>query len=229
MSSQSTPGSASVRGEAPRRSSALPLIGESVGPWIGAAVVMAVVDLALVVAGRPLSIVEQSLVLVALCATVAAGALVSVRSNQALQVLIDEERARPAIEELIDAPPARSSAGYASGMAQWATALLELIDHAASVAEPGSSVHAELVAAGSEARDLRALFCADPAEALSVNDRAKLHALGSLWETSHLRLEHLAAELDPMFHRRWRARSVVARRLRHGHDLPRPLVLPYRS
>ncbi|MEO7428619.1 MAG: hypothetical protein ABIY48_04460, partial [Acidimicrobiales bacterium] len=174
-------------------------------------------------------VAEQSILLLGLCAALAAGGLVSARSNRALRALIEEERARPATEELLGPVADARSATYLRGMDGWMTAMLDLIDHAVEVTEPGSAVRAELVAAGVEARDLRDLVRSESASALTINDQAKLHALGSLWEASQRRVEHLAAEADPSWHRRWRARSVAARRLRHGQDQPRALVLPYRT
>ncbi len=212
-----------------RRSSALPLIAETLTPWLAAAFVVAVLNLLLLVGGNPLPVVEQSLLLVGMCATLAAGGLVSARSNRALEELMHDERARPAAEELVAPIGDTRSATYLTGMDGWTTAMLELIDHAVSMTEAGSPAHAELVAAGVETRDLRDLLHVEAVEDLTINDQAKLHALGSLWETSQRRVEHLAAEADPLFHRRWRARAVVARRLRHGHDLPATLVLPYRT
>lgn len=212
-----------------RRSSALPLMAEAMSPWLGAAFGLGVVNLMLLVSGHPPPVVEQSLLLGAMCSTLAAGGLVSARSTQELDEVIRDERARPASEELIGPSGDGRSASYVRGMETWTTAMLELIEHALSVVDPRSPAHAGLTAAAVETADLRDLLRAESAEELTINDQAKLHALGSLWETSHLRVEHLAAEADPRFHRRWRARSVVARRLRHGHDLPGELVLPYRT
>jgi hypothetical protein len=45
---------------------------------------------------------------------------------------------------------------------------------------------------------------------------ARLHSICTLWELEQPRVEAIAAEVDLGFHRRWRARTVIARRLRRG-------------
>ena len=42
---------------------------------------------------------------------------------------------------------------------------------------------------------------------LSLNELATLHSVCALWETNQERIEQLAADVDPPWHRRWRARS----------------------
>jgi hypothetical protein len=119
---------------------------------------------------------------------------------------------------------------YVTGMARWSGAMLELLEHALAETDPGAAERAHLNTAADEARDLHDLFTTESSRALTINDHAQLHALGSLWETTQLRVERLAAQVDPSWHRRWKARSVVARNLRHGGDAsPTPLVLPYRT
>lgn len=203
----------------------MPVVGESMSLWLAAALVLAVSNLVLALGGIEVAELGRALLLVALCAALTAAGLVSARSTRLAEATLREERARPASEELGGRDD--RSVPYALGMGRWADAMVELLDHGVSTAPDGSSAHAELTGAAAEARDLRELFEVDAAE-LSINDQARLHALGSLWETSQPRLEQLVAELDPHWHRCWRARHVDARLLRHGHGLARPLVLPYR-
>ena len=203
----------------------MPIVGESMTLWLVAALALAMANLALAVGGIEIVELGRALLLMGLCAALTAAGLVSARSTRLAQATLREERARPASEELGRGND--RAAPYARGMARWAEAMVELLDHGSAIAEAGSSVHTELTGAATEARDLRELFDVE-ADELSLNDQARLHALGSLWETGQPRLEQLVAELDPHWHRCWRARHVDARLLRHGHDLPRPLVLPYR-
>jgi hypothetical protein len=206
----------------------MPHIHEAMAPWLGAAFVLAVVFLTMVMRGNELPVLERTTLLVGLGATLAAGGLVSARSNRERRARDREERARPATEELVDPPTDVRSTSYVQGMERWITAMLELTEHAVSVTEPGTPTRTYLGAAVAETRDLRELFDVDATEKLTINDHARLHALGSLWEAGQPRLEYLAAEADAAWHRLWRARSVVARRLRHGRTPPLPLVLPYR-
>lgn len=204
-------------------------MSEPMAPWLIAACVLAVLNLTIVARGHQLPVLEQTILLIGLGATLAAGGLVSARSNRALRVSVREERARPASEELAGAPVDMSSASYLEGMERWTAGMLELIEHAADLAAPSSPVHGELAAAAAETRDLRTLLDVDSVDDLSINDKALIHALSSLWEANQPRIEKLAEELDPAWHRRWSARSVADRRLRHGITGASPLVLPYRS
>lgn len=208
-------------------SSPLPLSGDVTSPWLGAAFVLGVVNLAVVVQANDSAMLGQAVMLTGLCGTIAAAGLVSSRSHRADDLNLREERARPAAEELTHSSAAVGSASYLEGMGRWTGAMLELFEHAISETDPATLVHEELAAAAEETRDLHDLLDVESGDMLTINDQAKLHALGSLWETSQIRLEQLAAEVDASWHRRWQARNVVERRLRHGRDLPRALVLPY--
>jgi hypothetical protein len=223
-----TPKHQALRAPTPRRrSSALPLIGESMVPWLAAAFGLAALNLVFVMGGYALAVREQALLLMAMCASIAAAGLVSARSNRALLAIRRDELARPAAEELVPVPT-EGTRSYAQGMHAWTAAMVELIDHALSQTDPQDPGHAELSTAAGDTRDLAELLEAGADESLSLNDQARLHALGSLWEAGQPRIEQLAAQADPTWHRRWRARTVVERRLRHGVGEPRPLVLPYR-
>lgn len=214
----------SARGR--RRSSGLPFIGESVAPWLSASIVLGAVNATIVVRGQHLEALDQVVLLMGLCGTLCAAGLVSTRSHRDVRATLLVERSRPAAEELVG-PTKANTVTYVDGMVMWTEAMLELIDHACSVGDPGSSEHVELMAAAADTRELHDLLCAKASEDLTLNDQAQMHALGSLWETGQMRAERLAAELDPTWHRRWRGRSVVARGLRHGEGRPEPLRLPY--
>jgi hypothetical protein len=212
-----------------RRRSALPLIGEPVAPWLAAAFVLAALNLAAVASGYQLPVLEQALLLIGLCATLAAGGLVAARSNRRLEASAREERARPAGEELVAPGSQPGSESYVEGMACWAEAVLELLDHAVDTGRPKAPAHDELVAAAADTRELRDLLRSSSQSPLSINDAAMIHAVCTLWEVNEARVEALAAEVDLIWHRRWRARTVADRRLRHGSVAPQTLVLPYRS
>lgn len=206
--------------------SAMPFIGESVLPWISASLVLGFVNAATALRGQHLATAEHLVLLVGLCGTVSAGGLVAARSHRATRADLLVERARPAVEELT-ALTAAGAVTYVEGMAQWTAAMLELIEHARGSAEPGSRADLELTAAAADTHDLHELMCAKPHDELTINEQAQMHALASLWETNQARIEQIAADLDPSWHRRWRARSIVARELRHGHGTRQSLVLPY--
>ena len=212
------------------RSSAMPLVGENLVPWLAGSVVAAAFVLLVLRSSRQPGSLEQGVLLLCFGAILAGGGLVAFRSNRELRASRREERARPSADQLEQASSAVRSMSYVTGMARWSGAMLELLEHALTETEPDAPDRAALSTAADEARDLRDLFASESTRALTINDHAQLHALGSLWETTQLRVERLAAQADPSWHRRWKARSVVARNLRHGGNAsPAPLVLPYRS
>lgn len=194
-------------------------------PWLAGALIIGTLNVALLVRGDDLTGLEQGVLGLAFCGALATAGLVSARSNRRVQEATLQERARPASEELEGGPDA--SVSYLEGMRDWAGAVLELIEHGIEVTEPASALHKELTAAAADTKDLRDLMADGVANRAGLNDQARLHALGSLWETSQERIERLVADADPAWHRRWRARSVVERQLRHGQDLSRPFVPPY--
>lgn len=194
-------------------------------PWLAGALIIGTLNVALLVRGDDLTGLEQGVLGLAFSGALATAGLVSARSNRRVQEATLQERARPASEELEGGPDA--SVSYLEGMRDWAGAVLELIEHGIEVTEPASALHKELTAAAADTKDLRDLMADGVANRAGLNDQARLHALGSLWETSQERIERLVADADPAWHRRWRARSVVERQLRHGQDLSRPFVPPY--
>jgi hypothetical protein len=205
----------------------MPLVGENLAPWLGGA---AVATALVVLAARNAGALERAVLLLCLAAVLTAGALVAARSHHILRASRREERARPSVDQLEQASSAVRSMSYVTGMARWSGAMVELLEHALSETDGDHPERTDLSTAVDEARDLHDFFASEATRALTINDHAQLHALGSLWETTQPRAERLAAQIDPAWHRRWKARSIVARNLRHGGDTsPRPLVLPYRS
>jgi hypothetical protein len=213
---------------------ALPTSRERLLPWLGGAAVVALVILAVVILGegepRPIEIAS---LLGGLGATIAIAGLVSVRSTREMEAAEREERARPAREQLADLesigcgdrPGARS---YVNGMERWTISLLELVEHAVDITEQ-DEIRDELVIARDDTDALRALLHASSERDLTLNEVATLHSVCALWETNQDRIEQLAAAADLAWHRRWRARSVVERLLRHGPPVDAGVALPYRS
>lgn len=208
-----------------RRRSALPMSAEDLLPWLSAAFVMASLNLAAAVWGVKLTMEGWAILLIGLVATIAAAGLVAARGRQEMETAAADERARPA-DELLGAD-IRGGPGYITGMGRWSTAMQELMDHAVEEAPPGP-IHESLVAARDDTKALRELLQASEGHDVGLNDAAMLHAVCSLWETDQERVEKLAADVDPHWHRRWRARSIAVRRLRHGRVDAERLVLPYR-
>lgn len=210
-----------------RRRSALPLTAEDLIPWLSAAFVMASLNLVAAVWGVQLTLEGWAVLLIGLVATIVAAGLVAARERQEQERAAAEERARPSGDVLGMGAHDGSGPGYVTGMSRWSAAMLELIEHAAEAAPPGH-VQDSLLAASEDTRALCDLLHASEGHDIGLNDAAMLHAVCSLWETDQERVERLAAEVDPHWHRRWRARSITARRLRHGQVDADRLVLPYR-
>jgi hypothetical protein len=199
---------------------------------LGGAAVVALVILVVVTFGegepRPIEIAS---LMGGLGATIAVAGLVAARSSRAMEEAEREERARPAREQLADLDAHGADAGvgsYVRGMERWTTSLLELIDHAIATTDQ-PEVREELTTAREDTDALRSLLHGSAQRDLTLNEAATLHSVCALWETNQDRIEDLAAAVDLGWHRRWRARAVVARLLRHGPPLDREVVLPYRS
>ncbi|MGK2949467.1 MAG: hypothetical protein ACSLFP_12880 [Acidimicrobiales bacterium] len=207
----------------------MPLPGERMAPWLVGAALVAVVNLVVALSGHSAFSIEQAVLLVALSATLAAGGLVASRSDRALAARDREHRARPAFDELATEVGATDAASYVAGMREWTRAMLELIEHARGEVDPTSPQADQLTAAADDTQALCDLLDVSAQGPLGINDTAMLHSVCSLWEANQPHLEDLAAAADPAWHRRWRARSVVASRLRHGPDTDHSLLLPYRS
>lgn len=207
----------------------MPLPGERMAPWLVGAALVAVVNLAVALSGHGAFSIEQAVLLLALSATLAAGGLVAARSSRALADRDREHRARPALDELAVEATTTDSASYVAGMLEWTRAMLELIEHARSEVDPTGLQAEQLAAAAEDTQALCELLDVSAQGPLGINDTAMLHSVCSLWEANQPHLEGLASAADPAWHRRWRARSVVASRLRHGPDTDHALLLPYRS
>lgn len=216
----------------PRQYSALPDLREWMTPWLGAAILVGACNLAVTILHVDLNVYERSVLLVALGASLASAGLVAARSRAAVEAIERDERARPAEEQLLGMvgdlrPSTADSPGYVQAMERWTSALLELVEHARSETLDAEQ-RTTLTAAADDTRALRELLRASDPAGLSLNEAAMLHSVCALWETDQERIEALAVEVDPRWHRRWRGRTIVERRLRHGQRAAGELVLPYR-
>lgn len=198
-------------------------------PWLGAASLVGLAGVGLS-RSEPTS-VQGGALLITLFATVVVAGLVAMRSRAATEATEREERARPAREQLIDldAPGAEPLAdrSYFEGVQRWAVALCELFAHAIDGATE-EEIRTELVSGRDDAEALCDLLATTTGRELNLNEAATLHSICTLWETDQDRLERLAADVDPSWHRRWRGRSVIERLLRHGPPKRGELLLPYR-
>lgn len=213
---------------------ALPPVAERLLPWLGGSVLVAGVLLGVVIFGEDeLSIGDLTPLFMGLSATLLIAGLVARRSAQAVATHGREERARPARDELsepaaVGGGPDSGARSYLHGMERWTGALLELIAHATEASDDDRT-REELVSAGEDTDALRALLRASTQHELSLSEVATLHSVSALWETGQDGMEALAASVDPAWHRRWRARAVVERLLRHGPPSSLPVDLPYRT
>jgi hypothetical protein len=213
----------------PRPKAALPLVSESLAPWLIASILISLVTIGFVVSGQRLPRFEQTMLLVGLFATMTAGALVVIRTDRERWDRDRDERERPATEMLAMPDLPVGTAAFVSGMEHWTAAMLELIEHALAGTDQGSETAAELRAAADDTKELRSLLTDGNAAELSINDLAMIRALCTLWEANQPWVEELAAATDDEWHERWAARTLADRRLRHGDVSNEPLALPYRS
>lgn len=206
---------------------------ERLAPWLIGAMVGGVVTVGALEIGDPTQrAIAVAVSLVVLCACLAGAGLVAARSRATVDLTEREQRDRPAPDQLAgleenrtphDVGPAR----YFAGMHRWASALHELMTHASDVTDD-PRVAAELDGAAEDTDALRDLLQSTEGRALSLSEAATLHSVCALWETDQERLENLAAGVDPRWHRRWRARTLVERLLRQGRPQAAGAVLPYR-
>jgi hypothetical protein len=213
----------------PKAKASMPVVGEWMTPWVASSFLVAVLTATYVVGGQRLPLLEQTLLAISLCATLTAATLVVIRSGRAKEASTREERARPATEALDGGLAQLDFAAYVEGMHQWTETVLELLLHARGCAEAGSELAKELDAAVADTTELHQLLDASAPSELNIHDAATIRSVCTLWETNQARVEQLAASSDPGWHRRWRARSVADRRLRHGSMVAAPLVIPYRT
>lgn len=218
-----------------RRSSALPVTAERLAPWLAAAIFIGGVNVVVGLVGVQPSLVQRAAMIVALCASLAVTGLVASRSRREMTETDREERARPASDELVArdgrAAPAdvAGPASYLESMERWAEAMLELTEHAASVAaDQDPEAAAQLAEASEDTRELQALLRASARAPVSAKGMATVHSVCTLWEADRERIEAIGARVDPAWHRRWRARSVVDRLLCHGERKSDETAFPYR-
>jgi hypothetical protein len=176
---------------------------------------------------------------VAVCSVVTAAQLVMHRSKRAVEAADRSHRNRPASDELdgwrsdqtlvrLDAemnlPP------YAAGMLRYSAAVVELLEHAVTIGLRDQVDTTALDSGRDDAAALHHLLRTMADDSVPLQQAAKVHTICALWEANQQRLEQAAAELDPEFHRRWRARHLATLRLRHG-ERPRRAgtTLPYRD
>lgn len=215
-----------------RETSGIDQPAERILPWLSAAVFAATCYLAGLTWGLPMTLNQGAALLTVLAGSLASAGLLAARSSRAKDATQLEERARPASDELAslsDGDPFGETGGpaYLKGMERWATALIDLFDYAGGASDD-PAVAAELTEAAQDTRALRDLLADSASHQLSLNEAAMLHSVATLWETDQERLELLAASVDPSWHRRWEARSIIDRQLRHGRAQTEHLVLPYR-
>jgi Zn-dependent alcohol dehydrogenase len=215
------------------RSSALPRPSERLLPWLVASIVVGGLCALVVLVGEPTPPQEAVLLLVMVGLVVVTG-MVAARSSSAIVAVDHEERQRPALEELFAADdafasPSAPAPSFVEGMERWASGMLELTEHALAVPDAPAEVVAELAAADAATRDLRELLRSTTQTPVGINGMATLHGVCASWEADQRRVEQLGALVDPSWHQRWMARTVVERRLRHGARPAAAVVLPYRS
>lgn len=216
--------------------SALPRTAERLVPWLAGAILIGGLQVVVALAGAQPSLAERAAMILGLCGSLGVAGVVAARSSREAAVVDRQERERPALYEVSgvdDAFGRAHDAGpstYIEGMERWAEAMLELTEHAAATpAAIAADVADELTSACEDTRELRDLLHANVHAPLKVSGMATLRTICSMWEGDQARIEHLAASMDPEWHRRWRAHSVVERLVRRGVRQPDATVLPYRS
>jgi hypothetical protein len=115
-------------------------------------------------------------------------------------------------------------------MLAYSGAVVELLEHAVGVALQRGLDSTDLASARDDAAALNDLLKTMASEPVQLHKAAKVHTICSLWEATQERIEKTAADLDPDFHRRWRARNLATVRLRHGERPARAdITLPYQA
>jgi hypothetical protein len=218
------------------RGSALPRSTERLAPWLTAAIFIGFLNLVVGISGDEVFPAGRVAMGFALCASLVMAGLVASRSRQATAEVDRQERARPTREELLGLSNGSDHANdagtptYLEGMERWTAAMLELIEHTAAEAEPqDEEIRRELQAASEDTHELHDLLQTSAQAPLSVKSMATVHTVCTLWEVDQQRIERLGARVDADWHRRWCARSVVDRLVRHGGRRRHETVLPYCS
>src|SRR3546814_15402693 len=127
-------------------------------------------NLAMLASDDHLPVSEQTVVLLGLCASLAAAGMVAARSSRTLETSVREERARPAVEQLVDDGTELNTPAYVGGMVRWTGAMLELVEHALEAEGPDSVLPDELTAAAQDTADLRHLLQATQPTPPATND-----------------------------------------------------------
>ena len=208
-------------------------------PWVAASLLVVAAYAVGVLFGVASSQEHRVLLTIALSSIITATGLVMHRSRLVVEDEERTQRARPASEELDAWTSERTllsdvSDGnlppYAAGMLAYSAAVVELLEHAVSVALIQEIDTTELASARDDAAALHDLLSSMASETVHLPTAAKVHTICSLWEANQDRVEQTAAELDPDFHRRWRARNIATLRLRHGERPSRTdTSLPYQE
>jgi hypothetical protein len=212
---------------------------EALAPWLAASFLAIAAYVAGVLVGTSTSDAPRIVLTVALCSVLTAAVLVVCRSKRRVEDADRSQRDRPATEELAEwrtpetlvrLDPETHLPPYAAGMLRYSGAVLELLDHAVALASINALDPGELTSGRDDACALHDLLRAMGREPVHLQKAAKVHTICALWEANQERLELAAAELDPEFHRRWRARNIATVRLRHGERPRRANAsLPYRD
>jgi hypothetical protein len=214
---------------------ALTQSAERLAPWLAAPILIGVLQVTVVLSGAELSRALQAVMILCLCGSIAVATVVASRSSREADVLGREERERPSRHELAGADDfgRRQEVGpaaYLASMERWSAAMLELTEHAAGTqAAIDAGAVDELTSASSDTRELRELLQSNANVPLKNSAIATLRGICSLWEAEQMRIESLAATMDPEWYRRWRARSIADRLLRRGSRQSTTTALPYRT
>jgi len=205
---------------------------EPIVPWLAAAVVVGLCYLATITIWSTGTQDAQAALVVVLAGTLAASGLLAARATREVLLSDLDEWARPVPDELslidegelLTRPSDEPS--YLVGMQHWTSALLELLNHAAAETTD-SDLARQLSDAAADTQAMHELLASkDPGE-LSLGESAMLHTIATIWEAGQLQHELVAAEIDQRWYRRWYARTIVERRLRHGVPRTRSTALPY--
>jgi hypothetical protein len=208
-------------------------------PWIAASLLVVAAYSVGVLFGLAHTQEHRVLLTIALASIISATGLVMHRTREFVEDEERSQRARPASEELdqwasdrtlVTSVSDTNLPPYAAGMLAYSDAVVELLEHTVGVALIQGIDTAELASARDDAAALHDLLNTMATEPVQLHKAAKVHTICSLWEANQERVEQAAAELDPDFHRRWRARHIATLRLRHGARPQRTeTILPYQE
>jgi hypothetical protein len=215
---------------------------EPIVPWVAASTLVSAAYAVGVMFGLADNQKSRVALTIALCSIITATALVMHRSRAVVEDEDRSQRARPATDELASwasertlVTTAAASAGgtlppYGAGMLAYSGAVIDLLEHSVGVGLERGLDTTELASARDDAAALNDLLKNMASEPVQLHKAAKVHTICSLWEADQERIEKTAADLDPEFHRRWRARNLATVRLRHGERPARAdITLPYQA